>query len=46
MFALLRRLDDRRLLYVSLVVDIELAEGILQSEDLRLLELGVFPVPC
>ena len=40
---LLGRLDDGGLVEVALVVDVELAEGILQSEDLALLELGVFP---
>ena len=41
---LLRRLDYRRLVEVALVVDVESAKGILQAEDVRLLELGVFPV--
>lgn len=40
---LLGRLDDRGLVEVTLVVDIELAEGVLQAEDLALLKLWVFP---
>lgn len=40
---LLRRLDDGRFVKVALVVDVELAEGILQPEDLALLELRVLP---
>jgi hypothetical protein len=40
---LLRRLDHRRLVEVALVVDVELAKGILQPENVRLLELRVFP---
>jgi hypothetical protein len=42
---LLRRLDDRGLVEIALVVQVELAEGILQPEDLALLELRVFPAP-
>lgn len=34
-------LDDCRLVYVAFVVDIELSEGVLQLEDLILLELRV-----
>jgi hypothetical protein len=41
---LLGALDDGALVEVALVVDVELAEGILQAKDLALLELGVFPV--
>jgi hypothetical protein len=40
---LLRRLDHRGLVQVALVVNVELAEGILQAKDLPLLELRVFP---
>jgi hypothetical protein len=40
---LLGGLDYCRLVEVAFVVDIELAKGILQTEDLALLELGVFP---
>jgi hypothetical protein len=40
---LLRGLDDGGLVEVALVVDVELAESILQAEDLALLELRVFP---
>jgi hypothetical protein len=40
---LLRRLDHCGLVEVALVVNVELAEGILQAKDLALLELGVFP---
>jgi hypothetical protein len=43
-FRLLGCLDDGALVEVALVVDVELAEGILQSKDLALLDLGVFPV--
>lgn len=42
MFGLLGRFDDGSFVEVALVVDIELAEGILEPEDLRLLELGIF----
>jgi hypothetical protein len=42
-FRLLRGLDDGGLVEIALVVDVELAEGILQPEDLALLELRVFP---
>lgn len=38
---LLGGLDDGRLVEVALVVDVELAEGVLQTKDLALLELGV-----
>jgi hypothetical protein len=41
---LLRCLDHRRLVEIALVVNVELAESILQAKDLALLELGVFPV--
>jgi hypothetical protein len=41
---LLRGLDDGALVEVALVVDVELAEGVLQAKDLALLELGVFSV--
>lgn len=41
MLRLLGRLDDGRLVNVALVVDVELAEGILQAKDLALLELGI-----
>lgn len=43
MLRLLRGLDDGSLVEVALVVDVELAEGVLQPEDLTLLELRVFP---
>lgn len=43
MLRLLGGLDDGALLEVALVVDVELAEGVLQPEDLALLELGVLP---
>lgn len=42
MLRLLRRLDHGSLVEVALVVNVELAEGILQAEYLALLELGVF----
>jgi len=42
---LLRGLDDGALVEVALVVEVELAEGVLQPEDLALLELRVFPAP-
>lgn len=35
-------LDDGGLVNVALVVDVELAEGVLQAEDLALIELGIF----
>jgi hypothetical protein len=38
---LLGGLDDGRLVEVALIVDVELAEGVLQAKDLALLELGV-----
>jgi hypothetical protein len=38
---LLRRLDDGALVEVALVVNVELAEGILQAKDLALLKLGI-----
>lgn len=44
MLRLLCGLDDCRFVEVALVVDIELAESILQAEDLALLELGILPV--
>jgi hypothetical protein len=40
---LLCRFDDSRLVEIPFVVDIELAEGILQSKDFSLLELRIFP---
>jgi len=40
------RLDDGGFVNVSSVVYIELAEGILQLEDLVLLKLWVFPKQC
>jgi hypothetical protein len=40
---LLGGLDDGGLVEVALVVNVELAEGVLQAKDLALLELGVFP---
>jgi hypothetical protein len=40
---LLRGLDDGALVEVALVVEVELAEGVLQPENLALLELRVFP---
>ena len=44
MLRLLRGLDDCSLVEVALVVDVEAAEGILQAEDLTLLELRVLSV--
>jgi hypothetical protein len=44
MLRLLRGLDDGALVEVALVVNVELAEGVLQAKDLALLELGVFSV--
>lgn len=44
MLCLLGGLDDGRLIEVALVVDIELAEGVLQAKDLALVELGVLSV--
>jgi hypothetical protein len=41
----LSSLDRGRLINVSLVIDIEFAESILQTEDLVLLELRILPVP-
>jgi hypothetical protein len=41
--ACLGGLDCSSFVNVSFVVDVELAEGILQAEDLVLLELRVFP---
>jgi hypothetical protein len=40
---LLRRFDHGCLVEIAFVVDVELAEGILQAKDLALLELRVFP---
>jgi hypothetical protein len=40
---LLRRFDYRRLVEVTLVVDVELAKGVLQAKDVALLELRIFP---
>lgn len=40
----LGRLDGSGLVYVALVVDIELAEGVCQAEYVVLLELGELPV--
>jgi hypothetical protein len=42
--ALLDRTDGASFIQVALVVDVQLAEGILQREDIRLLELRVFPM--
>lgn len=42
MLRLLRSLDHSALVEVALVVNVELAEGVLEAEDLALLELGVF----
>lgn len=39
-------LDHGRLVYVTLVVDVKLAERVLQLEDLVLLELRVLSVKC
>jgi len=36
-------LNDRRFVNVSFVVDIELAKGILETENIGLVELRVFP---
>jgi hypothetical protein len=44
MFRLLRSFDDRGLVKVPLVVDVELAEGILKAKYLCLLELRILPV--
>jgi hypothetical protein len=44
-FAALGRLDGGRLIDISLVIDIQLTECILQTEYLVLLELRIFPVP-
>jgi hypothetical protein len=41
----LGRLDSRSFVDISFVVDIELAEGILQAKDLVLLELRILPAP-
>jgi hypothetical protein len=38
---LLRRLDHGALVEIALVVNVQLAEGVLQAKDLALLELGV-----
>ena len=38
-------LDSRGLVNIALVVDIQLAKGILETEDLVLLELRIFPAP-
>jgi len=43
MLGLLGGLDNGALVEVALIVEVELAEGILQAKDLALLELGVFP---
>jgi hypothetical protein len=40
---LLRRFDHGCLVEIALVVYVELAKGILQAEDLALLELRIFP---
>lgn len=37
-------LDGRGLVYVTLVVDIELTEGICQAEDIALVKLGELPM--
>lgn len=39
-------LDDGGFIYVALVVDIHVLEGIGELEDLILIELRVFPVMC
>jgi hypothetical protein len=39
----LRRLDRSRLIDISLIVYIQLSEGVLQTKYLILLELGIFP---
>lgn len=44
MLRLLRALDGCSLVEIALVVDVELAESILQAEDLALLELGILPI--
>jgi hypothetical protein len=41
---LLRRLDHGALVEIALIVNVQLAEGILQPKDLALLELGVLSV--
>jgi hypothetical protein len=43
--ALLCGLDGGGLFYITLVVDIELPEGIGKGKDVALLELRVFPEP-
>lgn len=43
MFGVLGRFDDGRFVEIALVVDVQLAEGVLQAEDFRLLELRIFP---
>lgn len=43
MLRLLRRFDHGCLIEIALIINIELAEGILQAKDLALLELRVFP---
>jgi hypothetical protein len=43
--ALLGGLDGGSLVDVALVVDVELAEGVSQAEDVALLELRIFPGP-
>jgi len=42
-FGVLGRFDDGRFVEIALVVDVQLAEGVLQAEDFRLLELRIFP---
>jgi len=42
MFGLLGRFDHSSLVEVVFVVNVELAKGVLESENLSLLELGVF----
>lgn len=43
MLRLLGGLDDCGLVEVAIVVDIELAESVLQAEDLALVKLGILP---
>jgi hypothetical protein len=43
-FTLLRCLDRGSLIDVPFIIDIEFAEGILKSEDLILLKLGILPL--
>ena len=43
-FAGLSCFHGSRLIYVALVINVELAEGILETEDLILFELRIFPI--